>query len=231
MADPFPRAFLCVLDDSLRRNSLHKGERIDRGEQTDDRKRSEPMWMDAEIAEHAGWLVENSGYLFKERKRRFCVRNRRERYKAQYKYENAEKRDRCPVEMPPGTNFATPPTRTRTPRTINPIARGRSLTGRGARGFDSGLGGGGAWKLDSFALIDSSPMGKSLKCCWNIRLVTPPGQARFRESVQSVDGPTRQPSREPEYKRPDGPVKFRATLDRSRTLVNRDRAASPKATA
>jgi hypothetical protein len=36
------------------------------------------------------------------------------------------------------------------------MLRGRNLTGRGARGFDSGIGGGGgAWKLSFEALISS----------------------------------------------------------------------------
>src|ERR1044072_3845824 len=51
--------------------------------------------------------------------------------------------------MPPAMNFAIPPTRTTSPRTNNPIAIGRSLVGRGARGADSGVGGGGGSKLCS----------------------------------------------------------------------------------
>jgi hypothetical protein len=53
-------------------------------------------------------------------------------------------------------NLATPPRQTITPSAANPIATGRCLTGRGARGSDSGIGGGGgAWKFSSEALINS----------------------------------------------------------------------------
>src|SRR5215213_3110815 len=65
-----------------------------------------------------------------------------------------------PVVIPPGINFAAPPMATRTPKTANPIANGRSFVGRGPRGFASAIGGGGAWKACSFETL----IGLGLLC-------------------------------------------------------------------
>src|SRR5688572_89312 len=83
-----------MLGDPFRRDPLHKGKRVDCGEQTDDEEYSDPARVFTKIAEHATWFVKNAHYFLEQRKWLFLLRDQRQANKAKSKDEQAHETER-----------------------------------------------------------------------------------------------------------------------------------------